>query len=117
MMPTVRSLRHDYPHLFYPQTWCEREAFMDTPLPSQSRGWPSDVRMSYAPADGVDLPLAVELLWLYIQRPDAPMWSRYLWCADTDHLGQRIYLGCNGHGMELHRHLHLTTRWGIPVWA
>lgn len=114
---TLRSLRAAYPHRFYPQDWFDGEAFLDTPLPNAPRNVPSSVATSYAPADGMDLPLAVELAWAYLLVPGAPCWSRYLWCADTDRHGQRIYLGDNGRGLEIHRHLHLTSRWGIARWA
>lgn len=65
-----------------------------------------------------DAPLvhAVALAQRYVEDPTAFVWRRYLWTADVDDLGQRVYLGSNGRGLEIHRHLDITSRWGIPTW-
>lgn len=127
---TLRILRQVFPGSFYRQEWFDGEAFMDTPHPIPGRGGvlPTQI-LTASPgllresADIIDvaiapheLPLAVELAALYLHAPAAPCWRRYLWCRDTDAQGQRVYVGCNGHGLEIHRHLHLTDRWGIPIW-
>ena len=124
-MTTLRQLRQDHPHLFYPQTWYDQEAFLETPGPDVFPGFPSGFQS--LPADvarwpgevpdfGIALPLAVTVASLYVADPLNPVWQYYLWCADVDHLGQRIYVGDNGQGLEIHRHLHVTDRWGILTW-
>jgi hypothetical protein len=60
---------------------------------------------------------AVLLASLYVRYPQTPLWRHYLWTADTDRDGQRVYLGQNGRGLEIHRHLNLTDRWGVPTWG
>jgi hypothetical protein len=119
---TLRELREAYPDLFYSQDWFEDEAFMDTALPPTApRALP--IAFSYT-ADGRapstapwNLPLAVTLAQLYVLHPKWQPWSLYHWCADLDSHGQRIYVGDNGKGLEIHRHLHLTSRWGVDVWT
>jgi hypothetical protein len=108
---TLRELRTAYRVLFHPtQDWFEREAFMDRPAPPIR--WPFDVAPFLAPHDA--LVPAVALAQRYVEHPAAECWHRYLWTADVDHEGQRIYLGVNGRGLEIHRHLTLTARWGTP---
>lgn len=117
---TLRTLRRDHPDLFHPnQDWFEGEAFMDVPLPTSGR-WRLvgvvTLSPSAPPMDPAKLPLAVELADQYLIDPRSPLWHRYIWCRDTDAQGQRIYVGSNGKGLEIHRHLHLTSRWGVPLW-
>ena len=49
--------------------------------------------------------------------PDDAIWHRYLWTRDYDAQGQRVYVGGtdNGHGLEIHRHLHLDERFAVPL--
>lgn len=68
-------------------------------------------------AVATDLPSVARLTLLFIADPTNAVWSRYLWCAERDTQGQRIYVGTNGQGLEIHRHLHITSRWGIPTWT
>jgi hypothetical protein len=112
---TLRELRAAHPDRFYPQTWYEGEAFLDAPLPPEAPTTVPGV-FTIVPTEGMRLPLAVELAALYLRFPDHPVWRRYLWCADHDAHGQRVYVGDNGRGFEIHRHLHLTSRWGVPTW-
>ena len=84
---------------------------------------PSDVEYLATPPDSLGIPIALELLvpavvlvQLYVDNPDAKIWQRYLWTSDVDSLGQRIYVGCSGFGLEIHRHLAITERWGVPCW-
>ena len=65
-----------------------------------------------------DLTDAVLLVGLYVANPDARIWYDFLWCGDVDRHGQRIYIGGtrDGRGLQIHRHLHLTHRWSIPLW-
>lgn len=114
---TLREIRAAYPHLFYPQDWFDGEAFMDVPLPLDAPTDPQPGIWTIVPTPGMALPLAVELAALYVAHPTADLWRRYLWCADKDSQGQRVYVGDNGKGLEIHRHIHLTERFGIPVWT
>jgi hypothetical protein len=114
---TLRELIAAHPERFHPQTWYAEEAFLDFECLSAIR---LPEFLPCASPNGHELPRAAMLASLYLQRPDAPLWTHYLWCADTDHRGQRIYVGGvapeNGHRMEIHRHLHLTARWGVALW-
>lgn len=111
---TLRELIFLHPDKFYGQGWYEDESFMGTPLSRNApRIMPSRV------VGKVVFHLlrpAVELADLYVKNSDDPIWRRYLWTADRDRDGQRIYVGDNGKGLEIHRHLHLTERWGTPQW-
>lgn len=110
---TLRELRAAHPHLFHPtQDWFAGEAFLDAP--ARDVRWPVRVRGA---ADALPLANAATLAALYVQRPGDALWSRYLWTTDRDGQGQQVYLGANGRGLEIHRHLHLTARWGVPCWA
>lgn len=115
---TLRALRVLHPELFHPtQDWFEGEAFMDAPLPLDAHHMlPTGVGSVMPRGLDDDLPTTLELALLYVEYPTAPIWRRYLWTDDTDRQGQRVYVGDNGRGLEIHRHLHLTDRWGVPVW-
>lgn len=116
---TLARLLATHPERFYPQTWYLGEAFLDTEVPDVVPPLPHYVLMHamHKPPPDLMLPFAAVLAGLYLAHPTNPMWRRYLWCADTDRQGQRVYVGANGKGFEIHRHLHLTERWGIPVWS
>lgn len=109
---TLRELRRLHSDKFHPnQDWFEDEAFMDVKVTA--------LRPPVAVVGFVSVPLvaAARLCGLYVKRPDLPIWSRYLWTSDTDRYGQRVYIGQNGKGLEIHRHIHLTERFGCPVWS
>lgn len=115
MNPTLAELIASHPDRFYPQTWYVNEAFLlvrACEVKTPSRVLPSETQFAFMH----ELPSAATLAWLWVQHPDHRMWRRYLWTRDTDAVGQRVYVGQNGKGLEIHRHLHLTTRWGYPVW-
>ena len=114
---TLRDLLRLNPSAFYPQTWYLDEPFLDTDVGTLPLTPPVELA-SYPEPPGLWLhePFAAHLAALWIVKPDMPMWSKYLWCADVDSQGQRVYVGQNGHGLEIHRHLHLTSRWVIPTW-
>lgn len=124
---TIRALLQSHAPFFYAQTWYyvdPAERFLDEPLPDDApRESPTRlVRLGERPSTSfaLGLPLAVTLVAAYLRHPFDPIWSRYLWCRDTDAKGQRIYVGgvssLNGRKLELHRHLHLTAQFGAPTW-
>ena len=107
---TLRDLMATHPDAFYAQTWYLAEPFMDREAVDIPTTMPKLATTRYPEAG------AVELARLYLQQPDHPLWRFYLWTTDTDTQGQRVYVGHNGHGLEIHRHLKLTDRWKAPVW-
>lgn len=110
---TLREMRRRFPEGFCPQDWFDAEPFMDRE-PRPWLGWPGAVS-DFLPGQ-VDPPYtAADLAALWLQDPDNRLWIRYLWTSDTDAHGQRVYVGQNGRGLEIHRHLHLTERWGVPA--
>lgn len=110
---TLREIIAAHPNLFYPQTWYEGEPFMDIDHPPVVP--PKDYRRHQS-GEGADLPFAASLAWAYVRSPELDIWRQYLWCADLDSEGHRIYMGSNGKGMEIHRHLRITERWGVALW-
>ncbi len=113
---TLRNLRAQYPHLFYPQSWFDNEPFMDTP--AERIEFPSFMQWSYPyhPAPYSKTATAASLCLLYVERPSDPIWEKYLWCADLDSRKQRVFIGKNDGKMEIHRFLHINSRFGVPTW-
>lgn len=112
---TLRELRAAHPGLFYRQDWFIGERFMErqaVPVPMPA-GWLMTPDPTIAPL----LLSAATICALYVTAPDNPIWSKYLWTADLDHHGQRVYVGNNGKGLEIHRHLAINDRWGVPLWS
>lgn len=113
VQPTLREIRAAHADLFHPnQDWFDGEAFMDveaTPSSNTPRFLP------FAP-DCQRLPSAATLALAYVGDPTAAVWRNYIWTRDKDHLGQRVYVGDNGKGLEIHRHIHLTARFGVAIW-
>lgn len=118
VVTTLRELIAAHPEKFYPQTWYRREPFMDldVDLSLLTERLPRAWKPGQVPPAGVFLLPAVHLAWLYTVHPTAPLWDAYLWTHDTDSQGQRVYLGQNGEGLEIHRHLHITERFQQPTW-
>lgn len=121
MSLTLRRLKALHPAAFHFQTWYEAEPFFDTPLPPGTvRTPPTSLLTGVDPERWPDLPLAVQLAQAFLDYPSDLIWTRYLWCADQDRQGQRIYVGGatadNGRRFEIHRHLALNERWGVPLW-
>jgi len=119
---TIRDMIRDNPGLFYSQSWYDGEAFMDVELPEDS---PTTLptRRSYVgiPPELILWPHtevvpAVVLVHLFVGNHTAPIWDGYFWTSDTDHLGQRVYVGSNGKGLEIHRHINISPRFGVPAW-
>lgn len=109
---TLAEMIAAHPDRFYRQDWYEGHAFMQqeprpghVPLVVSARPAPGEV-VQYSAAD-------LGAVWL--DDPGRVMWEYYLWTCDTDDEGQRIYVGQNGKGLEIHRHLHLTDRWRYPI--
>ena len=115
---------------FYNQDWYLAEAFLDRPLDG---GWhlvkESVLEESRAvqPADllqsGYSFPPAVLCVWTffawYFARNRFLWWHDFVWCSDTDHNGDRIYVGkyhdidgVNKNGFSIHRHLALRNCYG-----
>jgi hypothetical protein len=120
---TLRTIREENADAFHPnQDWFDGEAFMDvelTPAMVIDARQPTGFQRCNAPGWHLDLlPFAhaVVLAHLYMLDPAADVWQMYLWTLDRDARGQRVYLGQNGRGLEIHRHLRLTDRWAIPLW-
>ena len=117
---TLRELLDAHPAAFYPQTWYAFESFLDTPVSAMPLDLPLRLVTRDRPPNELEAalaPHAAHLAALYIANPSAPIWDRYLWCADVDAHGQRVYVGCNGAGFEIHRHLHITGRFALPLWT
>lgn len=119
---SLHGLIRQFPQRFNDaQTWYLRETFMDTPEPNADALTPPATVFDIPtnpPGDhlAANLPTAVDLAALFLRHPELPLWERYVWTSDTDHEGQRVYVGVN-HGLfEIHRHLHLTSRWAIALW-
>lgn len=113
---TLRELLQRHPNAFYPQAWYLDEPFMDAVVPNTPVDPPTDVAPGSLVSSVFELPHVATLALCYVCNPLHPCWQRYLWCRDTDMQGQRVYVGTNGRGLEIHRHLHLTSRWGIATW-
>lgn len=115
------DLRAAHPALFLPQDWFRGEPFVRRILTDERRVLPR-IRLPgiVPPLDAVGLPSAICIAVLYVAFPADVIWERFLWCDDLDRLDQRIYVGgaseANGHRFEIHRHLHVTEKWGTPLW-
>lgn len=117
---TIREYRKRYRSLFYRnQTWFDGESFIDRETTFQTFTAPKNVLPYSTPPDldAVDLPYAVDLIACYVMHPTSPVWLSYLWTADVDRHGQRIYIGVNDGRMEIHRHIRITERFGVAAWA
>ena len=78
---------------------------------------PTLVALPHPPRQQDIAPAVAQLAAMYIRHPNHLMWQQYLWCAESDLLGQRVYVGSNGQGLEIHRHIHLTERFVLPLWV
>lgn len=114
-----------YEPCFYNQDWYLSEPFMDRPLDG---GWHLvkkevwEESRAVQPADllqqGLAFPPAVVCAWTFFawffSRGEYLWWHDFVWCSDTDHNGDRIYVGkyhdidgVNKNGFSIHRHLAL----------
>ena len=112
---TLREIRTKWPECFYGQSWFGGEEFLNAHADPAVR-LPTEItpRPSVSPLDR--LVNTATLAWLYVSNPESPIWLRYIWTSDADHHGQRVFVGDNGLGLEIHRHLAITNRWGIARW-
>jgi len=116
------ELRWEFQSLFYSQDWFWGEAFMER----ESVGTivsPTGIAYVGMPPETLGVPIALEqfvpavdLAMAYVADPKNDIWNNYFWTSDFDNQGQRVYLGNNGQGLELHRYLHITERFGLPLW-
>lgn len=118
----LRGLMRKYPDQFYPQDWYRGEQFLNGLVGPQiiarasELGFTNALPLHQLDANGA-LPNAATVAALYLADPTAPIWKQYLWTSDMDRDGQRVYCGTNGKGFEIHRHIHLTKRFGVILWT
>lgn len=116
---TLTELRNAHPDRFHDQNWYVKEAFMRI-LPEGEARRPPLLAARNIPGAKDKLPRAVDLAHAFLKNPEDPVFAYFLWCADKDALGQRIYVGGvserNGYKLEIHRHLAIDTRWAVPFW-
>jgi hypothetical protein len=116
---TLTNIIRANPHLFYSQTWYEGEAFMERE--AQPIETPSFSQWSFPylfPQQQSQRVSAASLAWAYVRDPNAEVWNRYLWTDDQDSQAQRVYVGgkSNTGKLEIHRHLSISSRFGLPTW-
>lgn len=115
---TLREMIAAHPEKFYAgQTWFEDEAFMDVE-PTRVNMVGCGFTVPGPPrADLPSEPLhsAADMALHWLKYPEDQIWAKYLWASDTDSLGQRVFVGQNGSGLEIHRHLRVTDRWVVPL--
>jgi len=103
-------------HPLYPQTWYYEEPFASVPLLPGEYEVPVELdpwTRGEVPADTHTEPSAVLLAAAWVQA-DGGLWhDDYVWTCDTDSEGQRVYVGrSRPQGLQIHRHLEITSRWG-----
>lgn len=134
---TIRFLREKFgidPDVaepcFYNQDWYLKEDFLDISLETrwylvkkdvieESRAVSPDELISH----NVNFPPAILCAYTffayYYARNEYLWWHDFVWCSDTDHNGDRIYVGkyhdidgVNKNGFSVHRHLGLRPCYG-----
>ena len=109
----------------YNQDWYMKEDFMDLTLETKWYLIKKDVfdeSRAVMPKDltqrGMNFPSAIlcgyTFFAYYFARNEYLWWHDFVWCSDTDHNGDRIYVGkyhdvdgVNKNGFSIHRHLEL----------
>lgn len=111
---------------FYNQDWYNNEAFIDITMKDEwylirkkvyedSRAvQPLELMKKYSFPSAVSCTYAFFTAWLSL---GIKLWYHdFVWCSDTDHNGDRIYVGkyndidgINKNGFSIHRHLALRT--------
>ena len=115
---------------FYNQDWYMKEDFMDLTLDNRWYLIKKDVfeeSRAVMPGDltqkGLVFPPAIlcgyTFFVYYYARNEYLWWHDFVWCCDTDHNGDRIYVGkyhdidgVNKNGLSIHRHLALRPCYG-----
>ena len=133
---TIRNLRERFgkdPEVsepcFYNQDWYDKEDFIDVPMED---GWflirknvyedsravqPAELMKEYAFPSAIRCTYAFFAAWF---TAGIRLWEHdFVWCSDTDHNGDRIYVGkyhdidgVNKNGFSIHRHLALRPCYG-----
>ena len=133
---TIRNLRERFgkdPDVsepcFYNQDWYDKEDFIDVPMQD---GWflirkdvyedsravqPAELMKEYAFPPAILCTYAFFAAWF---AKGIKLWYHdFVWCSDTDHNGDRIYVGkyndvdgVNKNGFSIHRHLALRPCYG-----
>jgi len=114
----------------YNQDWYLKEGFMDLPLEAKWYLIKKEVyedSRAVMPCDltqrGLNFPPAIlcgyTFFAYYFARNEYLWWHDFVWCCDTDHNGDRIYVGkyhdidgVNKNGFSIHRHLALRPCYG-----
>lgn len=114
----------------YNQDWYMKEDFMDLTLKDKWYLIKKEVieeSRSVMPGDltqqGLNFPPAIlcgyTFFAYYYARNEYLWWHDFVWCCDTDHNGDRIYVGkyhdidgVNKNGFSIHRHLALRPCYG-----
>ena len=114
----------------YNQDWYLKEDFIDITLNAQWYLIKKDVfedSRAVMPTDltqrGINFPPAIlcgfAFFAYYFARNEYLWWHDFVWCCDTDHNGDRIYVGkyhdidgVNKNGFSIHRHLALRLCYG-----
>ena len=114
---------------FYNQDWYDREEFIDIPMED---GWfrirkdvyedsravqPAELMKEHAFPSAIRCTYAFFAAWFAF---GIRLWEHdFVWCSDTDHNGDRIYVGkyhdidgVNKNGFSVHRHLALRPCYG-----
>lgn len=114
---------------FYNQDWYEKETFIDLPMKNEwflirktvyedSRAvQPAELLKTHLFPSAIVCTYAFFVVWLC---KDIKLWYHdFVWCNDTDHNGDRIYVGkyhdtdgINRNGFSIHRHLALRSCYG-----
>lgn len=114
----------------YNQDWYMKEDFMDLPLEDRWYLIKKEVfeeSRAVMPGDltqlGLNFPPAILCCYTffayYYVHNEYLWWHDFVWCSDTDHNGDRIYVGkyhdidgVNKNGFSIHRHLALRPCYG-----
>ena len=114
---------------FYNQDWYDNEEFIDRRMES---GWflirknvyedsrsvqPYELMKKYTFPSAIRCCYSFFVLWL--SKGEKLWYHDFVWCSDTDHNGDRIYVGkyndidgINKNGFSIHRHLGLRSCYG-----
>lgn len=114
---------------FYNQDWYDHENFIDIPMKDEwylirkklykdSRALqPQELIYKYVFPSAIACTYTFFMVWL---TTGVKLWYHdFVWCSDTDHNGDRIYVGrysdevgINKNGFNIHRHLALKSCYG-----